>query len=69
MPSVGSVLSTLDRWKRNSEEWARKVIDDGGNFPCINLLDTFYLLNPGGDLTSTQAEFEDWFRSQNWEVS
>ncbi|CAN6476418.1 unnamed protein product [Victoria cruziana] len=67
MPSVGSVLSTLDRWKRNSEEWARKVIDDGGNFPCINLLDTFYLLNPGGDLTSTQAEFEDWFRSQNWE--
>ncbi|KAF3789517.1 Separase [Nymphaea thermarum] len=66
MPSVGSVLSTLNRWSSN-EVWARKGIDDRGNFPCINLFDAFYLLNPGGDLSSTQAEFEDWFKSQNWE--
>ncbi|XP_049936932.1 separase isoform X2 [Nymphaea colorata] len=66
MPSVGSVLSTLNRWSSN-EVWARRGIDDGGNFPCINLFDAFYLLNPGGDLSGTQAEFEDWFKSQNWE--
>ncbi|KAK8567876.1 hypothetical protein V6N12_006446 [Hibiscus sabdariffa] len=35
--------------------------------PLIDPLDAFYLLNPSGDLRSTQAEFENWFRDQNFE--
>ncbi|KAF6163679.1 hypothetical protein GIB67_036139 [Kingdonia uniflora] len=34
--------------------------------PSINLLDAFYLLNPSGDLKSTQDEFEKWFRDHNF---
>ena len=38
-------------------------------FPLIDPLDAFYLLNPSGDLSSSQAAFEKWFRDQNIEVN
>ncbi|KAL7205879.1 hypothetical protein ACSBR2_018738 [Camellia fascicularis] len=63
MPSVGSISATLDRCCQLKEQvWRNPVI-----FPLMDPLDAFYLLNPGGDLSSTQVEFEDWFRNQNLE--
>eukprot|EP00898_Chlorokybus_atmophyticus_P007283 jgi/Chlat1/7556/Chrsp63S09148 len=54
MPSLGAALAQLVRFKH-----AR-----GGSSPAVNLRDTFYLLNPGGDLSNTQAVFEDCFAKQ-----
>ncbi|CAM6096994.1 unnamed protein product [Calypogeia fissa] len=31
---------------------------------CVNPYNTYYILNPNGDLLSTQAAFEDWFTKQ-----
>ncbi|GJY95414.1 separase, partial [Tanacetum coccineum] len=36
-------------------------------FPMIDPLDAYYLLNPGGDLSETQARFEAWFIEHNLE--
>ena len=37
--------------------------------PCIDLASTFYLINPSGDLPSTQATFQEWFQQQaGWQV-
>lgn len=36
----------------------------------VDLSSTFYALNPSGDLATTQATFQDWFRGmKGWEVS
>jgi hypothetical protein len=64
MPSVGSICFTLDRSCRQQEQ-VEKITTA---FPLIDPLDAFYLLNPGGDLSSTQVEFENWFIDQNLEV-
>lgn len=61
MPSVGSISTTLSRSRYHQGAL-------GYAFPLIDPLDAFYLLNPGGDLSYTQAEFENWFRDQNLEV-
>ncbi|KAJ3694888.1 hypothetical protein LUZ60_000265 [Juncus effusus] len=58
MPSVGSVFLTLDRN-------LNKKCDDF--FPKVNLSDAYYLVNPGGDLTHTQGEFEPLCKKLNWE--
>ncbi|XP_015580756.1 separase [Ricinus communis] len=63
MPSVASICSTLDRSCNNQEQVGRIF----SAFPFIDPLDAFYLLNPSGDLSSTQVEFENWFRDQNLE--
>ncbi|XP_020532873.1 separase isoform X2 [Jatropha curcas] len=63
MPSVGSICLTLDRSCNHQEQIGRIV----SAFPVIDPLDAFYLLNPSGDLSSTQVEFENWFRDQNFE--
>lgn len=63
MPSVGSICFTLDRSCRQQEQ-VEKITTA---FPLIDPLDAFYLLNPGGDLSSTQVEFENWFIDQNLE--
>lgn len=65
MPSVGSISTTLDRSHHHQEQ----VGMAGAAFPYIDPLDAFYLLNPSGDLSSTQIEFENWFRCQNLEVT
>ncbi|KAH9606493.1 hypothetical protein KSS87_016437, partial [Heliosperma pusillum] len=60
VPSVASIIVALQR--RSALEKASKL---SARFPLIDPLDSFYLLNPSGDLSCTQAEFQDWFRSQN----
>ncbi|OMO79929.1 Peptidase C50, separase [Corchorus capsularis] len=63
MPSVGSICRTLERRWHFQEQVGRNPVA----FPLIDPLDAFYLLNPSGDLSSTQDEFENWFRDQNFE--
>ncbi|KAG8650212.1 hypothetical protein MANES_07G013200v8 [Manihot esculenta] len=63
MPSVGSICLTLDRSCNHQEQVQQKI----SAFPSIDPLDAFYLLNPSGDLNSTQVEFENWFKVQNLE--
>lgn len=65
MPSVGSVCATLDG-RCNQQQQDSEIL---AAFPAIDPLDAFYLLNPSGDLSSTQIEFESWFKDQNLEVS
>ncbi|PIN10712.1 Separase [Handroanthus impetiginosus] len=63
MPSIHSIFTTLDRCCRNQE----KVETSIPAFPLIDPLDSYYLLNPDGDLSRTQVEFENWFKDQNME--
>ncbi|XP_030513656.2 separase isoform X1 [Rhodamnia argentea] len=60
MPSVGSFFLALDRSSQLEEQVGPPV----ASFPFIDPLDAYYLLNPSGDLNSTQVEFENWFRDQ-----
>ncbi|XP_072953682.1 separase isoform X1 [Typha angustifolia] len=62
MPSVGSIFFTFDKNLCHKKE--RYAF--GAHFPIVNPFNTYYLLNPSGDLNSTQVEFEQWFRNQNW---
>ncbi|KAL7119495.1 hypothetical protein ACP275_02G066600 [Erythranthe tilingii] len=63
MPSVGSIFATLDRCCQNEEQFETNI----PAFPSIDPLDSYYLLNPDGDLRTTQLEFESWFKDQNIE--
>ncbi|KAJ7968102.1 separase [Quillaja saponaria] len=63
MPSVSSISAALDISSNFQEQVGRTVTA----FPLIDPLDAFYLLNPSGDLSSTQVEFENWFRDQKLE--
>lgn len=64
MPSIGSIFATLDRCCQNQEQFETSI----PVFPLIDPLDSYYLLNPDGDLSRTQVEFESWFKDQNIEV-
>ncbi|XP_073049001.1 separase isoform X1 [Primulina eburnea] len=63
MPSVGSIFVTLDRCCQN-QKFMEPTIP---SIPLIDPLDSYYLLNPDGDLRRTQVEFENWFKDQNIE--
>ncbi|GAV67376.1 Peptidase_C50 domain-containing protein [Cephalotus follicularis] len=63
MPSVSSISDTLYR----SHHYQEQVGTIVAACPLIDPVDAFYLLNPSGDLSSTQVEFENWFRDQNFE--
>ncbi|XP_077213689.1 separase isoform X2 [Tasmannia lanceolata] len=63
MPSVSSIGMTFNKISLRQERFGR-VVD---NFPSVNPLDAYYLLNPSGDLSDTQVAFEEWFRNQKWE--
>ncbi|XP_024524696.1 separase [Selaginella moellendorffii] len=82
MPSLGSIKAVfihhryslleldvcdgLGRLQLNGK--ARRNAIRGASRPAVNPHSTFYLLNPGGDLESTQSAFEEWFRRQKgWE--
>lgn len=44
------------------------ILEQSPRLPIVDPYNTFYLLNPSGDLGSTQATFEDWFKNQKgWE--
>ncbi|GJY95415.1 retrovirus-related pol polyprotein from transposon TNT 1-94 [Tanacetum coccineum] len=74
----GMLYSTSEDFKLvgySDSDWARRK-DDGRStsgflfflvFPMIDPLDAYNLLNPGGDLSETQARFEAWFIEQNLE--
>lgn len=64
MPSVISISVALNRSCGQEEELGGVI----ATFPSIDPWDAYYLLNPSGDLSSTQVEFEDWFRNKKWEV-
>ncbi|KAG9135415.1 hypothetical protein Leryth_007169 [Lithospermum erythrorhizon] len=63
MPSLYSISITLDRCceQRDRDVRAPAV------FPWIDPLDSYYVLNPEGDLSDTQVEFENWFKDQHFE--
>ena len=65
MPSIASISFTYDRCCHYQE----KVGTASAVFPTIDPLDAYYLLNPGGDLISTEAEFGNWFKDQNLQAS
>ncbi|KAL6545762.1 hypothetical protein OROGR_009636 [Orobanche gracilis] len=60
MPSISSIFATLDRCQELFETSISA-------FPLIDPLDSYYLLNPDGDLSRTQVTFESWFKDQNIE--
>ncbi|ESQ38299.1 hypothetical protein EUTSA_v10029518mg, partial [Eutrema salsugineum] len=63
MPSVGSISAVLK--KCCSREVPAGCFSSP--FPLIDPRDAYYLLNPGGDLRSTQIEFESWFKEKKME--
>ncbi|KAJ1281207.1 hypothetical protein BS78_04G290200 [Paspalum vaginatum] len=62
MPSIASILLALSRSKDQCKDRSAIVPP----FPVINPLNSFYLLNPSGDLSSTQEEFDQLFRNYEW---
>ncbi|CAL5019775.1 unnamed protein product [Urochloa decumbens] len=62
MPSVGSIFFALSASNNNYK-------DDNAiasPLPVIDPSNTFYLLNPSGDLSGTQEEFHQLFRNYEW---
>ena len=44
--------------------------DTAREAPAVNMAHTVYMVNPAGDLSTTQATFEETFRQQHtWQVS
>ncbi|CAN4108060.1 unnamed protein product [Withania somnifera] len=72
MPSVSSIRATLIKCCQYQQqvqmgESPMKQGVPSPSIPLIDPLDSYYLLNPSGDLSSTQSEFENWFRDQDFE--
>jgi separase len=65
MPSIGSVFLALTR-SNNYWKDARVIAPP---FPVIDPFNAFYLLNPSGDLSSTQEEFDQMFKNYEWKVT
>ncbi|KZV64170.1 hypothetical protein PENSPDRAFT_656761 [Peniophora sp. CONT] len=66
IPSVDFLLDRLDlvRWRRG--DGPNTIVDRAE----VNVANTFYVLNPGGDLTGTEKRFADWLQkmeSVGWE--
>lgn len=73
MPSVSSIRATLIKSCQYQQQvqMGGSLMKEGvpsPSIPLIDPLDSYYLLNPSGDLSSTQSEFENWFRDQDFEV-
>nr|XP_051189058.1 separase-like [Lolium perenne] len=62
MPSMRSILLALARSTNHHNDASAMVPP----FPVIDPFDAFYLLNPSGDLISTQDEFYQLFRNYEW---
>lgn len=77
MPSISSIRATLIKCCPYQQQvqllkcYQGSPMEQGvpsHSIPSIDPLDSYYLLNPSGDLSSTQIEFESWFRDQDFEV-
>jgi len=62
MPSIRSIFLALTR-STNHHEDASAIAPP---FPVIDPFDAFYVLNPSGDLVSTQEEFDQLFKNYEW---
>lgn len=60
MPSVGSIHVLLKQ---------PMILGFSNTYPSVDPSNAYFLLNPSGDLSYTQLEFEEWFKSQKWEVN
>ncbi|XP_070034034.1 separase isoform X2 [Nicotiana tomentosiformis] len=76
MPSISSIRATLIKCCPYQQQvqllkcYQGSPMEQGvpsHSIPLIDPLDSYYLLNPSGDLSSTQIEFESWFRDQDFE--
>ena len=77
MPNLmcAAALATQRRQRTDQRFWSQSQ-DKGDGSLCTgdipppqvaNLRETFFILNPDGDLNTRQAEFERWFSGQmNW---
>jgi separase len=81
MPSVGIIQALVihrslhEATKRKVENLASKIVSDEhfrantAIVPSIDPYNAYFLLNPSGDLGSTQSAFEEMFKTQHgWEV-
>ncbi len=49
---------------------AETSADGASEATAVNMANTVYMVNPAGDLSTTQATFEETFRQQHtWQVS
>ncbi|CAH9139462.1 unnamed protein product [Cuscuta epithymum] len=65
MPSIGAINATLV--KRCLHQEAIKNGNLLNSIPLVDPLDSYYVLNPDGDLSFTQAALEGWFNDKNFE--
>jgi separase len=65
MPSMRSIFLALTRSTNHHKDASAMAPP----FPVIDPFDAFYLLNPSGDLISTQDEFYQLFRNYEWKVT
>jgi separase len=65
MPSMGNIFLALTGVNNHYKDSSVTPPP----FPAIDPINTFYLLNPSDDLSSTQEEFEQMFRMYKWKVN
>jgi separase len=70
MPSIGSILLTLDRnYQRCKEKEKEELLFGNCYFPKVDPFDAYYLLNPSGDLKDTEDDLKPWLEGLNFEVA
>ena len=70
MPSIGSIFLTLDRnYQRHKEKEREELLFGNSYFPKVDPFDTYYLLNPSGDLKDTEDDLKPWLEGLNFEVA
>ncbi|KAJ4768331.1 hypothetical protein LUZ62_078706 [Rhynchospora pubera] len=68
MPSIGSIFLTLDRnYQRHREKEREEFLFGTSYFPKVDPFDTYYLLNPSGDLKETEEDLKPWLEGLNFE--
>ncbi|XP_078168632.1 separase isoform X1 [Carex rostrata] len=68
MPSMGSIFLTLDRnYQRHREKEREELLFSNSYFPKVDPFDTYYLLNPSGDLKDTEDDLKLWLEGLNFE--
>lgn len=68
IPSLACAAAVLERSAQGAPQEAAQAPPPGAL--VIDAADTYYLLNPDGDLAPTQQAFESWFASlRGWQVT
>lgn len=70
MPSIGSIFITLERnYQRHKEKEREEHLSRSSYFPKVDPFDTYYLLNPDGDLNNTEDDLKPWLEELNFKVA